>query len=226
MLTYFDANDAGTDYVVGDIHGCHDQLMAALRRAGFDRERDRLFSVGDLIDRGPNSLDCLCLPYESWFHAVRGNHEELAFKALNGDSRRDMDLWLLNGGGWIHGERMPAVRELLDDVMIRMPHAFEIEVAGARVGIVHAEPPRDWKQVETADEALDRDMVWSRRRIGRQDRSLVTGIDLVVVGHTIVEAPRCLGNVRYIDTGAFATKQGGYLTLERLDDLVAEARPS
>ncbi len=224
MIAHFGPNRRGIDYVVGDIHGCHDSLMAALRRVHFDETRDRLFSVGDLIDRGPQSLECLTLVYQPWFHAVRGNHETLAYTALTGGSSRDMDLWLLNGGTWIHREDVSAVRSLLHDAWERMPVALDVEVDGARVGIVHAEPPSDWRQIEAAGAALSHQLVWSRARIGKRDTSTVQGVDLVVVGHTIVEAPTVLGNVHYIDTGAFAARQGGYLTLERLADLVAVVR--
>ena len=53
-------------------------------------------------------------------------------------------------------------------------------------------------------------MVWGRSRITSKDQTPVTGIDAVVVGHTIVQEPAWLGNVHYIDTGAFHT---GKLTL-------------
>jgi serine/threonine protein phosphatase 1 len=52
-------NSRGKDYVVGDLHGCYDLLQRVLGEVGFDTTCDRLFSVGDLIDRGPNSLKCL-----------------------------------------------------------------------------------------------------------------------------------------------------------------------
>ncbi|MCA4078770.1 metallophosphoesterase, partial [Pseudomonas kurunegalensis] len=52
----FAANRAGRDFAVGDIHGHFTRLQAALDSAGFDPAIDRLFSVGDLVDRGPDSL--------------------------------------------------------------------------------------------------------------------------------------------------------------------------
>ena len=82
MLERCAVNRAGTDYVVGDIHGCYGLLQAALERLDFDTACDRLFCVGDLIDRGPDSRACLELVFEPWLHAVRGNHEELAAQAL------------------------------------------------------------------------------------------------------------------------------------------------
>ncbi len=42
-------------WVVGDIHGCFSMLMKRLRECRFDPQQDLLVSVGDLIDRGPDS---------------------------------------------------------------------------------------------------------------------------------------------------------------------------
>ncbi|SDM28037.1 serine/threonine protein phosphatase 1 [Modicisalibacter muralis] len=221
MVKTYAENRSGSDYVVGDIHGCYDQLMQAMRSVGFDQARDRLFSVGDLIDRGPRSLDCLNLVHEPWFHAVRGNHEELARKALLHPSPRGMDSWLMNGGSWFLGEQAGDVRVVLADALERMPYVMEVEVAGSRVGIVHAQPPAAWRDVYTADEAGVQDMLWSRSRIANADETPVSGIDAVVVGHTILEAHKVLGNVVFIDTGAFASKSGGYLTLVSLEEVLA-----
>lgn len=221
MVETYAENKGGTDYVVGDIHGCHDQLVQAMRGVGFDRVSDRLFSVGDLIDRGPRSLDCLRLVYEPWFHAVRGNHEELARKALSDPSVRDMDLWLMNGGTWFFDEDAREVRMVVTDALKRMPYAMEVKVAGSQVGIVHAQPPADWCEVYTANDAVLHDMLWSRNRIANADETPVSGIAAVVVGHTILAARKVLGNVVFIDTGAFASRNGGYLTLVSLADVLA-----
>lgn len=46
-------------YIIGDVHGCYDELRQLLRRIDFDRRHDRLIFVGDLINRGPKSLEVL-----------------------------------------------------------------------------------------------------------------------------------------------------------------------
>ena len=46
-------NALGRDFAVGDVHGCFTRLQQGLDQLGFDPTRDRLFSVGDLVDRGP-----------------------------------------------------------------------------------------------------------------------------------------------------------------------------
>lgn len=73
--TVLPGNDAGRDFVVGDLHGHRSLLERQLERLDFDPVCDRLFSVGDLIDRGPDSLATLALIEQPWFHAVLGNHE-------------------------------------------------------------------------------------------------------------------------------------------------------
>ena len=75
-VSYIAANDNGRDFAVGDIHGEFNQLKNLLDHVNFDCQLDRLFSVGDIIDRGPDSMECLALLEKPWFHCVIGNHEQ------------------------------------------------------------------------------------------------------------------------------------------------------
>lgn len=46
-------------YAIGDLQGCADELQVLLARLDFNRARDHLWFVGDLVNRGPRSLDAL-----------------------------------------------------------------------------------------------------------------------------------------------------------------------
>lgn len=66
-------------FVIGDVHGCYDELMDLLAVAKA-REKDTLkLFVGDLVNKGPRSLDVLdfLIQNSSSCQAVRGNHDEV-----------------------------------------------------------------------------------------------------------------------------------------------------
>jgi len=61
--------------VVGDIHGCFDELMELIQKVELSKD-DRLVSVGDLITKGPKSRDVLELfMTDLRFSTVIGNHD-------------------------------------------------------------------------------------------------------------------------------------------------------
>ena len=64
-------------YVVGDIQGCFKPLKKLLEEVDFCPSRDKLISLGDMINRGPKSLKVLrfCMGLGSSFDAVLGNHD-------------------------------------------------------------------------------------------------------------------------------------------------------
>ena len=102
-------------WLVGDLHGCFARLMEALRERRFDPYQDLLLSVGDLIDRGPQSAECLDLLRYRWFFAVRGNHEQMALDTL---ADGEPMLWEMNGGGW-YTQRSEQQKERLAPLIAR-----------------------------------------------------------------------------------------------------------
>jgi len=66
------------NYVVGDIQGCYKGLRKLLKSAGFDPNKDKLWAVGDLVARGPQSLETLQFLRDlgsPHFDTVLGNHD-------------------------------------------------------------------------------------------------------------------------------------------------------
>src|SRR2546422_1034748 len=64
-------------YAIGDVQGCYDELRELLVRMGFEPARDRLWFVGDMLNRGPKSLDVLRFVRELGKRAITvlGNHD-------------------------------------------------------------------------------------------------------------------------------------------------------
>jgi bis(5'-nucleosyl)-tetraphosphatase (symmetrical) len=122
-------------YAIGDLQGCLEPLQRLLDEIAFDPARDRLWFVGDLVNRGPDSLGCLRFVKGLGPTAVTvlGNH----------------DLHLLCVAEGIHGQRK---RDTLDGVLAApdreelldwLRHRPLMHVEGA-FALVHAGLLPDW----------------------------------------------------------------------------------
>lgn len=71
-------------WLVGDVQGCARELDALLAKVRFDPERDELWCVGDLVNRGPHSLEVLRTWRDLGGRGVIGNHDVHALLARSG----------------------------------------------------------------------------------------------------------------------------------------------
>ena len=179
-------------WLSGDIHGCLEQLRRKLWHCGFEPWRDLLISVGDVIDRGPQSLRCLQLLEQHWVRAVRGNHEQMAMDALADNQQKQAKTAL--------------------EKCQHLPFILEVHSRTGKHVIAHADYPDDvyeWQKDVDLHQVL-----WSRSRLGeRQKGQGITGADHFWFGHTPLRHRVDIGNLHYIDTGAVF---GGELTLVQL----------
>lgn len=128
------ANIDGRDFVIGDLHGCYDELFALLKHVKFDYKNDRVFSTGDLIDRGPKSLETIALLKENWFFSVLGNHEDLLINTIQSIESNKVE-----------GLSVDTIYEAKQykphlENILKMPLVYEINhLIHGKVYIVHAE---------------------------------------------------------------------------------------
>jgi len=228
-------NKKGVDYVVGDIHGCYTKLIKKIESINFDFTKDRLFAVGDLVDRGLDSLKCIDLLDEPWFYSVRGNHEQFAIDYSKGEISQYS--YIRNGGQWFL--ELPELdQDWIAEKLDKLPWVIQLKTNNGTIGIVHSQPVKiqgeyNWKRFikDIKDDEYRRGLSSVRnlctleRLIAYDENELkgnIKGVLAVVGGHT--PAPKAFEQWNYycIDTGACynAEPEGyGYFTLLRADTL-------
>lgn len=211
-IRHFEANKRGKDFVVGDLHGCLDELLNLLAHAGFNPKRDRLFSVGDLVDRGERSADCLGLLDKPWFFAVRGNHEQMLL-----DHWREPQQTPAFDPGWLQSARPDQIADWAR-LISALPYVIKVGQGEEAFYLMHAEL---WENsalltAEMVEQARFKDplqarskALWSRHIISSHWRGSAMKfhspqLPKIFCGHTIVQMPMIVERAIYLDTGAFA----------------------
>lgn len=209
LVKIWDKEIKGKLWAVGDIHGCYNLLMTRLKEIGFDFENDLLVAVGDLVDRGTQNIECIELLSKPWFTSVRGNHEDLCIGGLHNESYKRCHV--ANGGEWFYmldGQAMYNIAKTFAE----LPVVLEISHNGKKFGFVHGHIEQnnwdEFKETFTQEPTAFRDpselAMWGRERLNDENPQYthVSGIDAVIMGHTVTQKPCKRDNCYWIDTGA------------------------
>ena len=78
--------------IVGDVHGCYQELRELLTSLNFDRKQDRLVFTGDLVGKGPETQKVVQFALEVGALSVRGNHEEVFVRYYRAVVSRDKQI--------------------------------------------------------------------------------------------------------------------------------------
>ena len=220
---------SGRDFVVGDVHGEFPTLERLLGRVAFT-PRDRLFALGDLIDRGPQSAEALAWLVSGRIAlSVRGNHEQMLFEKITRALECDRRLpWTTPR--WFVDQVPPTDWPCWAEAIWRMPIAATVRTGAGPVGLVHAAPTaRHWEtmceKIETGNaDTIVLAMTSIARARGDAHRAVeegvpvdgrIDGVRAVLTGHAVVDDATTTTNVLHIDTGAGF--RDGRLTLARID---------
>lgn len=220
-------HETGPFGIIGDIHGCFDELTALLGKLGYTIENEvavppngrKLVFLGDLVDRGPDSPAVLRLAMntvaEGHALCVPGNHDAKLLKKLNGKNVQ-LTHGLAETMAQLEGappEFLEEVRTflnglvshyVLDDGNLVVAHAGMIEqYQGRASGRVRSFAMYGETTGESGEYGLPIRFDWASEYRGKS---------MVVYGHTPVPEPDWLNRTINIDTGCVF---GGALTALR-----------
>ena len=205
-----------TTYVIGDIHGCYDKLIALMDKINIDLDSEKLVFLGDYIDRGPDSyevVEYLINLKEKYPDIIflKGNHEDMLEKYI---SEVDRFTYLINGGQQTL-ESYSRYYKPTDESLIPETHFefFESLVLYHETDhyiFVHA----GLRKNVPLEKQKPEDMLWIRKNFIQSNYDFGKQ---VVFGHTPLPEPLLQPNKIGIDTGAV---YGNKLTCVRLPDLV------
>ena len=180
--------------VIGDIHGCYDELTELLEKAEVG-ENDRVVSVGDLISKGPKSREVLELfMSDARFSSVMGNHDLALRRRWNGE-----DVDLKRSQKKTHKE-LKGEKEAYVDFLNRLPFIIDLDTHL----VVHAglRPNVELCSQTTGDMTLMRTLGGDRESDkGTPWYHVYYGDKIVLFGHWPASEPRRGKRAIGLDTG-------------------------
>ena len=185
---------AGRRIVVGDLHGCYDELIALLEKIGIGDD-DRVICVGDLITKGPKSKEVLELfMTDARFSTVIGNHDLALRRKWNGE-----DIELKSAQKEAHKE-LRSEKDAYASFFNRMPFTIDLEThlvvhAGLRPNVeLYSQTTGDLTRLRTlgADRESEDGTPWYH---------VYHGEKIVLFGHWPSPEPRRGRRAIGLDTG-------------------------
>lgn len=149
-------------YIIGDLQGCFDQLQLLLKQIRYQENEDQLWFVGDIVNRGPKSLECLRfvkqLEQQGKARMVLGNHDIHLLAAYSGlkrfQSKSDTLNPILKAADadelidWLRRQPLMVCHPIYEAVMVHagIPPQWEISQARALAKEVEAQlQSDDWQ---------------------------------------------------------------------------------
>jgi hypothetical protein len=197
--------------LIGDIHGCVDELQDLLKACAVDWKTDRVISVGDLVAKGPDSHGVLQLVRETGIAAVLGNHDA---KLLTMGPQAQTDAARADAGD--DADHHAAVARTLDaadwELLGGLPLYLDIPAlnvlvvhGGIRPGVPIEDQPRgvlmNLRSITPAgapSNRVDGGVPWA---------SLWTGPRHVVFGHDAIRGLQQYPHATGLDTGCVYGRQ-------------------
>jgi protein phosphatase len=208
--------ETGPFDIIGDVHGCFDELKTLLEKLGYQINPDgvtppkgrKAIFVGDLVDRGPKTPDVLKLVMNmveaGTALCVPGNHDVRLVRALQG--KKVKPTYGLSESLEQLSQESPAFKKqttqfldslvshyVLDEGRLVVAHAgMKEDLAGRTSGAVRAFAIYGETTGETDDFGLPIRYNWAADYRGTAS---------IIYGHTPIPQPEWLNNTRNIDTG-------------------------
>ncbi len=187
--------------IVGDVHGCREELEALLDRVAF-ASGDRLIFVGDLVARGPDSLGVLDVARRTGAIVVRGNHEQKLLDLRAAPPTAKLPI------GRLHRDLASRLRPTdwmllaTSPVFLDLPeHGLRVVHAGLMPGVpLEDQSPQTLMRIRTVRVAKDESRLWG---------ALWAGPPQVVFGHNAAPGLQLHPWATGLDTGCV---YGGRLT--------------
>ncbi len=160
--------------------------------------------MGDLINRGENSVAVIELLQEPWFFSTMGNHEYIFLRGMRDNSSKYKMLFLQNGGDWI-AQTKQAQWQNWFNLIAKLPLAMELtNQQDKKIGVIHADfIGHSWRELQQFNHQERMQCIWSRENFKTQNTTQVKHIDWVVHGHSIVNKITYMHNHIFIDGGAY-----------------------